>query len=83
MSHSRDRASSYTGPPFLKCATVSRAGPPSRGEPGDGGRVTSPFVYLRCLEHVGGVEDDAEGEGRSDEREHVPTPTLSWLRSRL
>ena len=31
MSPSRDRASSYTGPPVLKCATVSRAAPSSVG----------------------------------------------------
>ena len=31
ISPSRDRASSYTGPPVLKCATVSRAAPPSGG----------------------------------------------------
>ena len=31
MSPSRDRASSYTGPPVLKCATVSWAAPPSGG----------------------------------------------------
>ena len=31
MWPSRDRGSSYTGPPVLKCATVSRAAPPSGG----------------------------------------------------
>ena len=31
MSPSRDRASSYVGPPSVKCATVSRVAPPSGG----------------------------------------------------
>ena len=31
VSPSRDRASSYTGPPALKCATVSCAAPSSGG----------------------------------------------------
>ena len=31
MSLSRDRASSYVGPPSLKCATVSRIAPSSGG----------------------------------------------------
>ena len=31
VSPSRDRASSYTGPPVLKCATASWAAPSSRG----------------------------------------------------
>ena len=31
VSPSRDRASSYTGPPVLKCATASWAAPPPGG----------------------------------------------------
>ena len=53
------------------------------GVPSDGGRVGSSCVYLRGLEHVGSVEDDAEGDGRSDERGHIPIPPCLWLPGRL
>ena len=67
VSPSRDRASSYTRPPALKCATASWAAPSSWGVPSDGGRGMSPFAYLRSPEYVGGVKDDAGGDGRPDE----------------
>ena len=44
------------------------------GEPSDGGRSAPPCVHLRGLEHVGGVEHKAGGEGCSDERGHIATP---------
>ena len=63
MSPSGDRAWSYVGPPSLKCATVSRVGPPPGGghwmvaveyEAGDEGHSderrhvpTPPHVWLR------------------------------------
>ena len=67
MSLSRVRASSYTGPPALKCATASWAAPSSGGVPPDGGRGVSPFAYLCSPEYVGGVKDDAGGDGCPDE----------------
>ena len=67
VSPSRDRASSYTCPPVLKCATASWVAPFSRGVPSDGGHVVSPFAYLRSPEYVGGVKDDAGGNWRPDE----------------
>ena len=42
-------------------------GPVLRGVPSDGGRVVSPFAYLCSPEYVGGVKDDAGGDGRPDE----------------
>ena len=67
VSPSRDRASSYTGPPALKCATASWAAPPFWGEPPDGGRGVPPCAYLRSPEYVGGVKDDAGQDGCPDE----------------
>ena len=67
VSPSQDRASSYTGLPALKCATVSWVAPSSGGVPPDGGRSVSPCAYLRGPEHVGGVKDDAGRDGRPDE----------------
>ena len=83
MSPSRDRASSYTGPPYLRCATVSRGALPFRGShwtvPASRPHVCisvaqSTLVVLRTM---------PGGEGRSDERGQVPTPPHVLLRGRL
>ena len=80
MLPSRNGASSYVGPSSSKCATVSRVAPASGGS--HGGRVAPPCVYLRGLEHMGGVEHEAGGEGRPDEKGHIPTPPRLWPRGR-
>ena len=81
MSPSQDRASLYVGHPSLKRATLSRMAPPSGGSHQ---MVTAshPCVYLRGLEHVGGVEYEAGGEGRTDVRGHIATPPHVWPRGR-
>ena len=79
MSPNWDRASSYVGSPFLKCATVSRVPPLLRGEPPDGGCVAAPRVYFRGPEYVGGVEHEAGGGGRLEERAHVAPPSRMGL----
>ena len=49
-------------------------GPGFRGEPPHGGHVAPPCVYLRGMEHLGGVGQKAGGVGRPDEPGHIPTP---------
>ena len=63
VSPSRDRASLYTGPSF-EVRHGELGGPVLLGVSSDGGRVVSPFAYLRNPEYVGGVKDDAGGDGR-------------------
>ena len=48
-------------PPSLEVRHGELGGPVLWGVPPDGGRGVSPFVYLRSLEYVGGVKDDAGG----------------------
>ena len=67
VSPSRDRASSYTGPPGFEVRHGELGGPVLWGVPPDGGRSVSPRAYLRGPEHVGGVKDDAGRDGRPDE----------------
>ena len=83
MSVSRDKASSYAGPPFLKCATVSRAAPPSGGSH----RMVAALRPQVCISvdrsTLAVWRTMRGGEGRSDERGHVPTPPHLWLQGRL
>ena len=67
MSPSQDRASSYTGPPGLEVRHGELGGPVLWGVQPDGGRGVSPCAYLRSPEYVGGVKDDAGGDGCPDE----------------
>ena len=66
MSPSRDRASSYTGPPGFEVRHGELGGPALWGVPPDGGRGVSPCAYLRSPEYVGGVKDDAGRDGCPD-----------------
>ena len=54
-------------PPSFGVRHGEPGGPVFRGVPSDGGRVVSPFAYLRSPEYVGGVKNDAGGDGRPDE----------------
>ena len=83
MLPSRDRASSYTGPPFLKYATVSRAAPPSGGSHRTVA-VLRPHVCI-CVapSRLAVWRTMRGGERRLDERGHVPVPLHVWLRGRL
>ena len=54
-------------PPSFEVRHGELGGPVLWGVPSDGGSVVSPFAYLRSLEYVGGVKDDAGGDGRPDE----------------
>ena len=76
MSPSPDRASSF------ELRHGEPGGPAFRGEPPHDGRGATPCVYLCGLEHVGGVEYEARGEGRPDEGGHIPTPRHVWPRGR-
>ena len=83
MSPSQDRASSYTGTPVLKCATVSRAGPPSRGSY-QMVAVSRPHACISVAWSTLAAWRTVQGEdGRSDEQGHVPTPPRLWLQGRL
>ena len=54
-------------PPSFEVRHGELGGPVLWGLPSDGGRVVSPFAYPRSPEYVGGVKDDAGGDGRPDE----------------
>ena len=54
-------------PPSFEVRHGEPGGPVLRGVSSDGGRVVSPFAYLRSLEYFGGVKDDAGGNGHPDE----------------
>ena len=71
-SPSRNRALSYAGPAFLKCATVSRV-PPSTV---DGGSVAPPSTNLPGPEHDARVQHEPAGGGapRGSRTRHPTTP---------
>ena len=54
-------------PPSFEVCHGELGGPVCLGVPPDGGRGVSPCAYLRSPEYVGGVKDDAGGDGCSDE----------------
>ena len=54
-------------PPSFEVRHGELGGPVLWGVPPDGGRGVSPFAYLRSPEYVGGVKDDAGGDGCPDE----------------
>ena len=83
MAPSWDRASSYAGCPVLKCATVRRAAPTSGGSH----RMVAalrPHVCTSVARSMLAVWRTMRGgDGRSDERGHVPTPPRLWLLGRV
>ena len=66
--------SSYVGPPFLKCPTVSRVPPPPRGAIGRWLLRSHTCVSL----YVGGVEHEAGGGGRW-KSEGTSPPHSVWV----
>ena len=83
MLPSGDRASSYVGPPSLKCATVSRVAPPS-GQSHRMVAASRPHVCISVARStLAAWSTRLGGKGRSDERGRVPTRTHVWPRGRL
>ena len=66
VSPSRDRALSYTAPQSFEVRHGELGGPVLWGVPSDVGCGVSPFAYLCSREYVGGMKDDAGGDGCPD-----------------
>ena len=85
LSPSRDRASSYVGPPSLKFGTVSRVAPPSGGSH----RTVAawrPHVSIsvaRSTLAVWSTRRGGRGAQMSVPSSPPPSPPQVWLRGRL
>ena len=83
VSPSRDRVSSYTGPPVLKCEAASPAAP-SSGECHLMVAASCPHVCISVARStLAAWRTMRGGDGRSDERGHVPSPSCLQPRGRL
>ena len=80
-SPSWERASSYAGPPFLKCATVSRV-PPSSGGNHRTVAALRPNPRISAAQSMLAVCSTSRGGGggHPEERGHVAPPARVGLR---
>ena len=70
-------------PQFFEMCHSKPGAPVLRREPPDNGCVASPCVYLCGSEYVGGVRDEAGGEGCPEERGHIASPPRIGFWGRL